>query len=75
MNEEPTLLDFFASLMADEPGDADYTNAVKEALVGRSHPGNSKGPLAILEFDAEWRAKWRYMRADAMLRARGGPLQ
>lgn len=69
-----TLRDYFAANLGDEnQGDEgmDYTDTVKASLVGRPCPSLSvDGAIAVLQFEAEFRAAWRYMRADAMLKAR-----
>lgn len=73
-NEGMSLRDYFIAHIGDEnqgDADADYGPWVKEAVVGRKRPnGTTDGWLAVLEFEAEFRAKWRVMRADAMLKAR-----
>lgn len=45
-----------------------------ERTLAGPHPAGSPetNPLAWMQWDCEWRAKLRYMRADAMLKARGG---
>jgi len=66
-----SLRDYFATAVQDESASSDYGDDVKAALVGRPCPSlRCDGPVAVLEFEAEFRAKWRFMRADAMLRAR-----
>lgn len=66
-----SLRDYFAATVSDEPASGDYGDNVKAALVGRPCPSLRRdGPVAVFEFEAEFRAKWRLMRADAMLRAR-----
>ena len=67
-----SMRDYFAAALPDEV-DAeagDYTDTVKAALLGRPCPSLMENPLAVLEFEAEFRARWRYIRADAMLAAR-----
>lgn len=71
--ERPTLRDHFAAHLPDEPQahEGDYSDQFKAALVGRECPSlRTDGPLAVMEFEAEFRARWRYMRADAMVKAR-----
>lgn len=74
--EEPgmTLRDYFIAHVGDENqagDDSDYSDHAKAALVGRPCPSyTNDGPLAVFQFEAEFRAKWRVMRADAMLEAR-----
>lgn len=63
-----TLLDHFASSLQDESDD--FSDMVKERLLGRPCPSLKDDTVGVLEFEAEFRAKWRYMRADAMLKAR-----
>lgn len=66
-----TLRDYFASNLPDEPTGDDYHATIKEALVGRKQPiANHDGWIAVIQFEADFRAAWRYMRADAMLKAR-----
>ena len=66
-----TLRDYFAAHLSDESEGSDYGDAIKAALVGRECPSlRSDGPIAVLQFEAEFRAKWRLMRADEMLAAR-----
>lgn len=69
-----TLRDYFIAHIGDENqagDDSDFSDHVKSALVGRPVPSYSQdGPMAVLQFEAEFRAKWRVMRADAMLEAR-----
>ncbi len=68
-----TLRDYFA---AHEPIDPKYSigRSLAEMLVGRALPvadGNGAAcPLAVTTFWAESEAKYRYLRADAMLKAR-----
>ena len=70
-----SLRDYFIAHIGDEnQGDegCDYADSVKALLVGRPCPsGPVDGWLAVLQFEADFRAAWRVMRADAMLRARG----
>lgn len=61
------LRDYLATSMGDE--EDEFAVVVKESLLGRKRPVDWR---AILEFEAEFRAVWRYMRADAMLAARKG---
>lgn len=71
-----TLRDYFIAHIGDEnqAGDEfDFSAFIKSEIVGRPSPVlNKEGPLAVLQFEADFRAKWRVMRADAMLRARDG---
>lgn len=68
-----TLRDYFA---AHEPIDPEYSigRSLAEMLVGRALPvadGNGAAcPLAVTTFWAEAEAKYRYLRADSMLKAR-----
>ena len=69
--EGMTLRDYFASNLPDEPTGDDYHAIIKESLVGRRQPvANQDGWIAVIQFEADFRAAWRYMRADAMLKAR-----
>lgn len=70
------LRDWFAGQEVLEDECADLPTATMEALAGRPYPGVS-GPrttaqdrLDVLAWNADWRAKLKYIRADAMLRAR-----
>lgn len=69
-----SLRDYFIAHLSDEnvAGEqGDYADIVKAELVGRPCPsGSIHGWTQVLEFEAEFRAKWRAMRADAMLKAR-----
>jgi hypothetical protein len=66
-----SLRDYFAANLGDENEGMDYTDTVKASLVGRPWPSLSvDGAIAVLQFEADFRAAWRYMRADAMLKAR-----
>lgn len=69
--EGMSLRDYFAAIIPDEHHKGDYTQHVKEEVIGRALPDwRVEGWQAGLEFEAEFRAAWRYMRADAMLKAR-----
>lgn len=68
-----TLRDYFIAHLSDENQNGDYGDWAKEAVVGRPCPnGKEDGWADVLAFEAEFRAKWRVMRADAMLAARQG---
>jgi hypothetical protein len=73
--EGMTLLDYFMAHIGDEnQGDEgmDYTDSVKAMVVGRPCPsGSVDGWLAVMQFEADFRAAWRLMRAQAMVKARG----
>ena len=46
-----------------------------EALAGKRPDGTWKdNPIALIEWEAAWRARIRYIRADAMLKAREAKL-
>lgn len=64
-----TLRDYFIANIQDEnAGDGDYHHTIKEELVGRLRPiPEVDGWIAVLQFEADFRAAWRAMRADAML--------
>lgn len=67
---QETLADF------DNP-DATMPRGMAEALAGRPRPDHGAGNtrdqwLAMLQWDADWRARLKFIRADAMLRAREG---
>ena len=40
-------------------------------VLGREPPNFEADPIGYMEWDAAWRAKVRYLRADAMLAERG----
>lgn len=64
-----TLRDYFMANLPDEV--EDYGPRAKESIVGRPMPTEKPDGLrAVLEFEAEFRAKWRAIRADAMLKER-----
>ncbi len=71
-----TLRDFLAS--RETLAEFDFPDEVchrrtAEALAGRPHPTPEQcaaDPLAYRKWEADWRAALRYLRADAMLRAR-----
>lgn len=65
-----TLRDYFASQITIEDDASDFSEAIKVAAVGRDCPNYQTDPIGCLEWNAEWRAIWRYMQADAMLKAR-----
>ncbi len=66
-----TVLDFFAAHepLADfDNGNATIAKKLAEQLVGHGEPpGCLEFPLVALRWEAEWRAKLRYLRAEAML--------
>ena len=65
-----SLRDYFAAAIADE-ADAEYfASQIKEAALGRACPPWQADPLGCLQWNADWRAFWRGMRADAMLKER-----
>lgn len=68
------LRDYFIAHIGDENQGAegcDYGDDVKALLVGRPCPsGRADGWIAVMQFEADFRAAWRVMRADAMLKAR-----
>ena len=65
-----TLRDWFAG--KEQLSDSyDFSAEICEALAGKRPDGNwSSNPIAWLEWEATWRARIRYIRADAMLKAR-----
>lgn len=65
-----SLRDYFASQIRMEADAEDFATEIKEAAVGRPCPGWLSSPLECLKWHAEWRAVWRYMQADAMLKER-----
>lgn len=70
-----SLRDWFAGM---EKAPDDLSVGYAEALVGRSHPHketslgaiNPDATIATIEFWAEAEARYRYIHADAMLKAR-----
>lgn len=44
---------------------------IAEQLAGRKRP--AKIGMDFLQWEADWRAAWKYIRADAMLAARSKP--
>lgn len=66
-----TLRDYFAASVQDESDD--YSDMVKEKFLGRACPSLKDDVVGVMEFEAEFRAKWRLMRADAMIKARELP--
>jgi len=67
-NEGMTLRDYFAAAIQDEA--EDYGMAFKVAFMVRPCPDWSTDPVGCLQWEAEWRAKWRGIRADAMIAER-----
>jgi len=65
-----TLRDYFAaSETLDDLEDLNMAGAV--ALAGPKPEGNwSTNPIEWLKWEAKWRAELRFIRADAMLKAR-----
>lgn len=51
--------------------DAEHSATYAEAVMGRKAPSYGVDPKAHAIFAADFRAKLRYIEADAMLRARG----
>lgn len=76
-----TLRDYFAAHEQLDPNES-IGLALAERLAGRPHPaprditGNIKSggdPVEVAVFWADAEAAYRYLRADAMLRARSAP--
>ena len=74
-----SLRDWFAgqeSLTDGDDVEVVMSTPMAEALAGRKQPGHGwscatpEEYLAMLQFEADWRAALRYIRADAMLKAR-----
>lgn len=65
-----TLRDYFAAHLNDDIDGADFADSIKAALLGRAVPHYADDPVAFLRFEADFRAAWRGMRADAMLAER-----
>ena len=75
-----SLRDWFAGqegLAEWDDGDAVMSTRMAEALAGRKQPGHGwacatpEEYLAMFQFEADWRAALKYLRADAMLKAKG----
>lgn len=67
MNHTPTLLEYFAAheALADTyQAHADAMQPYAEILAGRPRP---EGKIEVMEWDANWRAKLRFIRAKAMV--------
>lgn len=68
-----TLRDYFATHEPIDPNES-IGVALAEQLAGRPHPApaglKSATPLDVAQFWADAEAAYRYMRADAMLKAR-----
>lgn len=66
-----SLRDYFSAHLQEETPENDWHEQIKVAILGRPCPCvKPDGALAVLEFEAEFRAKWRLIRADAMLAER-----
>lgn len=64
-----SLREYFAAHEPIDPNDS-IGVALAERLTGRSCPKSSTDPLDLALFWADAEAAYRYLRADAMLRAR-----
>jgi len=65
------LRDFFAAretLQDFDHPDVVFGLSAKEALAGRQIP--KEAGIPYLQWEADWRAALRYIRADAMMKAR-----
>lgn len=65
-----TLRDYFATHANIKDNAGEWSLSATQALVGRPCPDFDKDPLGFLLWVADFQARWRYMQADAMLRAR-----
>ncbi|MGU2444404.1 hypothetical protein ACTXHA_28725 [Burkholderia cenocepacia] len=63
-----SLRDYFATHTEIDP---DLSSAYAKSVVGREIPDYHGDPVGHALFWAEYRARMRYIEADAMLRARG----
>lgn len=61
------LRDYFAAHVSVSD---DYAQSIKEALVGRACPSWASQKLEYLAFEAEFEARLRGLKADAMLKER-----
>lgn len=68
-NNGMTLRDYFAAHTTVEL--EGYGVGYAEEVVGRKMPDFATDPLANAKFWAEFRARMRFIEADAMIRARG----
>jgi len=69
-----TLRDWFAG-QEQLPDCGELVMEACEALAGKRPDGNwTTNTIAWLEWEAAWRARIRYIRADAMLKAREAKL-
>lgn len=64
-----TLRDYFAAHATIETAEDAWGDCVKSALLKRPAPANGDW-IERLQFEADFRAAWKFMRADAMLEAR-----
>lgn len=58
---------FYAACDAKDDFD-EYCRPLQEAIVGRQAPNLTTEPLLHMEWVAEGIAKWKYMKADALLK-------
>jgi len=65
-----SLRDNFISNMHNEGVESDYAVELKEALLGREMPSYVNDPRGFFQFEAEFRATWKGIQADAMLAER-----
>lgn len=65
-----SLRDFLAAT-TETPRQEDFSTVQQEALAGRQYPNfDGATHLDRIIWEAEWRAAWRHMQADAMLKVR-----
>jgi hypothetical protein len=64
------LRDYFAAAIQMDLDGAELAQELKEALVGMPCPNYDESPLGYLRFEADFRAAWRGMQADAMIAER-----
>ena len=64
-----TVRDYFAA-HTETPLESEFNIHQQEALAGRPYPKGCVTELELLKWEADWRAGWRFLCADAMLNAR-----
>lgn len=67
-----SLRDYLIAHLPLEEEAGDWAQNVKAELLGRKPPDiGVEGWTSALQFEADFRAKWKAMQADAILRERG----
>lgn len=65
-----SLRDYLIAHLPLEDEAGDFVQDVKASILGRRPPNGDW--VDVLQFEADFRAKWKAMQADAILRVRGG---